>query len=56
MPVTCQKFLKLAFILAEEITIQHRFNKENVVAGKCCYYDPIKWPPVLPLKNIRNYE
>jgi hypothetical protein len=51
MPVTRQEFLKLAFILAEEIKIPNRFNERNAVAEKYCYYDPMKWPPLLSLKT-----
>jgi hypothetical protein len=49
MPVTREESLKLAFVLAEQVKIPYRFNKENGMAEKYCYYDPVKWHPPLSL-------
>lgn len=39
MPLMKKEFLKLAYDLAEEMKIPHRFNKEKGSAGKHFYYD-----------------
>jgi transposase len=51
MPLTRQEFLKLAFSLAEELKVPHRFNKEKGVAGKDFYYDFMKRHPQLSLRT-----
>lgn len=51
MPLTRKEFLKLAFQLAEQFKLKHRFNMAKKSAGKHFYYDFIKRHPDLSLRR-----
>ncbi|XP_066600972.1 uncharacterized protein [Prorops nasuta] len=51
MPLTRKEFLKLAFDLAENLKLDHRFNKTTKSAGQHFYYDFIKRHPEISLRK-----
>ncbi|CAG5036361.1 unnamed protein product [Parnassius apollo] len=51
MPLSRKEFLKLAFDLAENLKIPHRFNKEKGVAGKDFFYSFRKKYPNIVLRT-----
>ena len=51
MPLTRKEFLKLAFDLAEQLKLPHRFNKNKQIAGKDFYYAFVKRHPEVALRT-----
>lgn len=51
MPLTKKEFLKLAYDLAENLKLDHRFNKETKTAGKHFYKNFMERHPELSLRT-----
>lgn len=51
LPLTKKEFLKLAYDLAVNLKLSHRFNTEKGIAGKHFYYDFMARHPDLSLRT-----
>lgn len=54
MPLSKKEFLKLAYQLAENMKIRHRFNKEKKMAGKDFYYEFMSRHQELSLRTAES--